>query len=101
MDVVNQNNEAYVENFLPKASLTEKKKMVSILNQYGENRWWLSNDHKTIVENQIKQPFLLIELNKFLRALEKVLERHVKLDELDNGKPYETLKKEVINKLHK
>lgn len=99
MKVENQNNLAYVENFLRKGSRVEKEKMYAVLDKYGDNRWWLSNDAETLVKNQIQEQFLIVEFNRFKKALEEVLARPVKLRELSLGKSFDQLKEEVMTKI--
>lgn len=96
----NQNNEAYVENFLKKAPASEKDKMLKILNEYGDDKWWFSDNPEVIVRHQIGQSFLIIEFNKFWKALQNVLGRPVSLKELDPDK-IDRLKEEVKEKLSK
>lgn len=98
MNVENQNNQAYVENFIPSASNSEKKKMLNLLNSYGDNKWWLSKDEKIIVSEQIKQQYLLIDFNKFKKSIETILKRSVKYTEFDENE-FENLKNEIEEKL--
>ena len=97
----NQNNEAYVENTIRGASQAEKKKMLSILDSYGENRWWLDDDSEILVKNQIKEQYLLVDFNRFKRAIEDVLRRPVKLLEFDPGENFTKLTEEIEKELVK
>lgn len=96
MNENNQNNKAYVENFLRGAHEGEKRKMLMVLDQYGDDKWWLSSDGKVLAKNQLEQPFLIIDINKFKKSIEKILGRSVRLSELDQGKPFDSLKKQVL-----
>ncbi len=97
--MTSQNNKAYVENLIPGATEGEKKKMLEVLDSYGENKWWLSKDPEEVVGHQIQEKYLLIDFNHLRQMIAYLLKRPVSLKEFDEGNPYEKLKQEIRNKL--
>ena len=101
MNFENQNNEAYMLNSLPQGSREEQRKMMMLLDSYGDNRWWLSDDPETLIRNQFEQKYLLIEFNKFKRAIESIIERPIAYNEFETEAFHTKLVIETLEKLNK
>jgi hypothetical protein len=66
-------NKQYVESF--SASKKIRSRMKKTMLKYGENRWWLSEDMKTIAYYQLKEDTLLVEYEVFHKGVELLFER--------------------------
>ncbi len=90
-----ENNEAYVENMIPDASIGEKKKMMSILGSYGEDKWWLLQDPIALLEKQMKEDYLLVDFNDLRQIICWLFEKPVALKNFDEGNDFEKLKQDI------
>ena len=53
------------------------EKCLEQMEEFGDNRWWLSNDKRVLGYYQLMNPFLLVSFDKFHEALEFLLGRPV------------------------
>jgi hypothetical protein len=74
-------NQEYVNTF---KNVTEenKLKVLEVLDSYGDNKWWLSEDLRVLAYYQIMEPVLVTDFAKFHEGLEKLLGRPVWTHEL-------------------
>jgi hypothetical protein len=70
-------NRAYFESVAPNADAATTAKMVEVLDSYGDNRWWLSDDVRIIGYWQLNEPFLVVPFSKFHEGIEKLIGRPV------------------------
>lgn len=69
-------NIEYVENI--KNLPSENKNIIlSAMEKYGDNKWWLSEDVKIIGYYQLNEPILIVDFSKFHEGVEKLLGRSV------------------------
>lgn len=69
------------------------KKCLEQMEEFGDNRWWLSDDKRVLGYYQLMNPILLVSFDKFHKALEFLLGRPVWTHEM--GQNYEGLKAEA------
>lgn len=69
------------------------KKCLEQMEEFGDNRWWLSDDKRVLGYYQLMNPILLVSFDKFHEALEFLLGRPVWTHEM--GLNYEGLKAEA------
>jgi hypothetical protein len=55
----------------------QKKKVIEVEKKYGTNRWWESNDPYFVVKHQLAERILMVDLDEYHTALNKILEREV------------------------
>lgn len=70
-----------------------KEKCEKVMNKYGLNKWWESEDPLQVALYQIFEPTLLVDFSLFHQGLEELLDRPVFTHEL--GLNYEGLKREA------
>jgi hypothetical protein len=73
-------NKQYVESF--SSSKKIRSKMLKTMFKYGNNRWWLSEDVKTIAYYQLKENTLLVEYEIFHKGVEILFQRTMNRYEL-------------------
>ena len=83
----NKENEAYLASVGVDASHANYARCLTILNSYGENRWWLSDDPKTrayfqALEHTKSGLLLLPNAQKYILDLVDLLGRPVLFHEL-------------------
>lgn len=76
-----------------KETCEEVKKILDLMQSYGENRWWDSNDGNVIGYYQLMCPYMLVHKNQYVDSVEFLLGRHVSLKEFEKNK--EALRKEA------
>jgi hypothetical protein len=61
------------------SAIPEETKIIieNTLNKYGENKWWLSTDLKTIGYYQLFEDVLVVDFSKFHEGIEKLLGRPI------------------------
>ncbi|MDP9676225.1 hypothetical protein J2W97_002220 [Paenibacillus jamilae] len=79
-----------------KAMTSDKKaidNMLRVMDKYGDNRWWLSDDVKRMCYFQLQEDSLLIEFEVLHKGVETLLNRGVQTIEFrDLGKLFEEAK---------
>ncbi|AZS17377.1 hypothetical protein [Paenibacillus lutimineralis] len=77
-------NEQYCKTMTGNAKMINK--MLMVMDKYGENRWWLSDDTKRMCYFQLQEDSLLIEWEAFHRGVELLLGRRVETVEFSMTK---------------
>lgn len=75
-------NEQYCKAATSDVNLINK--MLSTMDKYGENRWWLSDDVKRMCYFQLQEDNLLIEFEVLQKGTELLLGRGVQTIEFRN-----------------
>lgn len=89
-------NRLYAENLCSgKPNPETIARVVSTLDKYGDDKWWLSDDKRIIGYFQLNEPIIVVPFDKFHEGLEALLCRPVWTHEL--GLNYEGLKNEAAN----
>ena len=91
-----------IENHLSELSEEERKEVLTVLNKYGDNKWWRSEDSVEVARYQLFESRLLVDFSLFREGLEQLLGRPVYTHEL--GLAVDEIKaeaKEAIKKLEK
>ena len=70
-------------------------KVLAIMEEHGDNKWWLSDDPRVIGYHQLMDPRMLVPFSKFHEGIEALLGRPVWTHEF--GVNYEGLKNEATN----
>ncbi len=68
--------------FLLRASEERKtcervRKCLEVMEKYGDNRWWLSEDKNVLGYYQLKESLLLVDWHRFVGAVSSLLGRSV------------------------
>lgn len=84
-------NVEYANSF--NADIETTQRVIEVLNKYGDNKWWFSEDPKVIGYYQLNEPLLVIDFSKFHEGVEKLLNRPVFT--LEFGVNYDGLKREA------
>jgi hypothetical protein len=50
---------------------------LNAMEEFGDNRWWTSNDLRVIGYYQLMSPVMLVEFPKFHKAVETLLQRPI------------------------
>jgi|GEM_PF-2616157 len=75
---------------------TEQSLAISVaMDKYGDNKWWLSDDLKTIGYYQLNEDFMLVDFSKFHQGVENLLGRSVWIHEF--GLNIDALRKDAEN----
>lgn len=69
-------NNEYIKTFKIDDPEAEAR-MLTAMNKYGENKWWLSKDLKEIAYYQTREDILLVDFSKFHEAITELLGRPV------------------------
>lgn len=68
------------------------KTMLSSMERYGDNRWWLSDDETKVFYYQMKEKTLLLPVERFISLINSQLGESIEsLDDL--SKRWESIKK--------
>lgn len=68
-------NEQYCRTMTSDVDMINK--MLAVMDKYGDNRWWLTDDIKRMSYFQLQEDSLLIEWEVFHRGVELLLGRGV------------------------
>lgn len=74
------------------------RKQLEIMQEYGDNRWWKSDDAAVIVEHQLSERILLVPMRTLISAINVVLGTEISSsDELLEKLP--ELRKDLLAKM--
>jgi hypothetical protein len=74
---MSMDNAQYLEQLNPALDDQEKRECLAIMDKYGENRWWLSEDLRTIAYYQLRENRLLVDWTRFCEGVRALLGRPV------------------------
>ncbi len=70
-------NAAYLDKFAPHLTPERRQLLLDVMHGYGENKWWLSEDLRTVAYHQLHENRLLVDFSKFHKGVELLLGRPV------------------------
>jgi hypothetical protein len=85
-------NEEYV-SALGDMDFNVRNNLLNVMDKYGDNKWWLSEDQRVLGYYQLNEEILLMPFSKFHECFEKLLGRPVWTHEF--GLCYEELKQQA------
>ena len=75
-DLARVSNESYIK-YLSLIGKIDEVKVKEVLDSYGDQKWWLSNEIKTRAFGQLFEPTLVIPLEEMHNGISEILERPV------------------------
>ena len=76
-------------------SLGDKKMTFEAIAKYGDNKWWLSEDPKTVARYQMFEPVLLVDFQLFKEGVGQFLGREIYTHDLIGKKIKEELRQAI------
>lgn len=86
--------EEYIKKRFGRLPEENKRNVIGVMQKYGDNHWWESEDLIEIAMYQLFEPVTIVSFDMFHEGLEKLLDRKIEIHEL--GINAEGLREEAV-----
>ncbi|MBU0894727.1 MAG: hypothetical protein KKF48_00490 [Nanoarchaeota archaeon] len=88
-------DENYMKEHYKGMSPKEAREVMKVMQKYGDNHWWESDDPMEIAKHQIFEDVLLTNFKTYHQGLATLIGRSIEVGELSSKKYTEKLRKEA------